>query len=39
LAIIAVTGAISLLNSLAMAWQPDVSDRHVVDRGRSAWDQ
>jgi len=38
LAIIAVTGAVSVLNSLAMAWQLDVSDRHVVDRGGLAWD-
>ena len=33
LAIIAVTGAVSVPNSLAGAWRLDVSDRHVVDRG------
>jgi len=33
LAIIAVTGAVSVPNSLARAWRLDVSDRHVVDRG------
>lgn len=39
LAIIAVTGAVSVPNSLAMAWRLDVSDRHVVDRVGPAWDQ
>lgn len=38
LAIIAVTGAVSVPNSLAMAWRLDVSDRPVVDRVGSAWD-
>lgn len=38
LAIIAVTGAISVPNSLAATWRLDVSDRHVVDRGGLAWD-
>lgn len=33
LAIFAVTGAVSVPNSLAVAWRLDVSDRHVVDRG------
>ena len=33
LAIFAVTGAVSVPNSLAGAWRLDVSDRHVVDRG------
>ena len=33
LAIIAVTGAVSVPNSLAVAWRVDVNDRHVVDRG------
>jgi hypothetical protein len=37
LAIIAVTGAVSLPNSLALAWRLDVSDRPVVDRGGLAW--
>lgn len=37
LAIIAVTGAVSLPNSLAVAWRLDVSDRPVVDRGGSGW--
>lgn len=32
LAIIAVTGAVSVQSSLAAAWRLDVSDRHVVDR-------
>jgi len=39
LAIIAVTGAVSVPNSLAVAWRLDVSDPHVVDRGGVAWDQ
>ena len=33
LAIFAVTGAVSVPNSLAGAWRLDVSDRHVVGRG------
>ncbi len=37
LAIFAVTGAVSVPNSLAMAWRLDVSDRHVVDRGGLEW--
>ncbi|WHZ28396.1 MAG: hypothetical protein OJF51_003194 [Nitrospira sp.] len=37
LAIIAVTGAVSVPNSLAMAWWLDVNDRHVVDRGGLEW--
>jgi hypothetical protein len=37
LAIIAVTGAVSLSNSLAVAWRLDVSDRSVVDRGGLTW--
>jgi hypothetical protein len=38
LTIIAITGAASVSNSLAMAWRLDVSDRHVVDRGGLAGD-
>lgn len=37
LAIFAVTGAVSVPNSLAGAWRLDVSDRHVVDRGGLEW--
>ncbi len=37
-AIIAATGAVSVPNSLAVAWRLDVSDRHVVDRGGLEWD-
>jgi len=33
LAIIAVTGSVSAPNNVAVAWQLDVNDRHVVDRG------
>lgn len=36
LAILAVTGAVSVPNSLAVAWRLDVSDRQV-DRGRLEW--
>ena len=36
-AIIAVTGAVSVPNSLAMAWRLDISDRHVIDRGGLKW--
>lgn len=39
LAIIAVTGAVSVPNSRAMVWRLGVSDRHVADRGGLEWNQ
>jgi hypothetical protein len=38
LAIIAVTGAVSVPNGLAVAWRLNLGDRHVVDRGGLEWD-
>ena len=35
LAIIAVTGAVSVANNLSVAWQWDISNRHGVDLGGS----
>ncbi len=37
LAIIAVTGAVSVPNSHAMSWRLDVSNEPVVDRGELVW--
>lgn len=37
LAIIATTGTVNIPNSLTVAWQLGVSDRHVVDRGGLEW--
>lgn len=37
LAIFVVTGAVSVPNSLAVAWRLDVGDRHVGDRGELEW--
>lgn len=38
LAIIVVTGAVSLPNSLAMAWQPDLSSGPIINHTGSTWD-
>jgi len=37
LAIIAVTGAVSVPNSLAVTWRLDVSEQNVVGRGGVEW--
>ncbi|MFO0699193.1 MAG: hypothetical protein U0236_08195 [Nitrospira sp.] len=39
LAILAITGAVSVPKSFAVTWRLDIGERHVVDQGGSEWDQ